>query len=137
MLPWEIEMSKLTIQLKLSFSLAGVWVMKHDTKLWKMHHQNYNVFFNSPKLFSPPEIVLKSFLEHKSCACVVCFARLALTQAGSCKENSKHHLGMSVSMNTYSGHQTRHGPPGMKRNHLDTKHERKQSPQEPNERNQT
>lgn len=34
-----------------------------------------------------PEIDLKSLLEHTSCACVARFARFALTQAGSYKEN--------------------------------------------------
>lgn len=75
-------MEKTKIQLDLSFSFAGV-SKKWDSNNWK-HHYNYVVFvFISPKFLFPPEIVLKSFLEHKSCACVVCFARFALTQAGS------------------------------------------------------
>jgi len=52
----------------------------------KLERHHFNFF--SAKFLSTPEIVLKSFLEHISCACVVRFARLALTQAGSCKENS-------------------------------------------------
>lgn len=35
-----------------------------------------------------PDMVLKSCFEHMSCACVAFFARLALTQAGSCQKQS-------------------------------------------------
>jgi len=68
----------------LSFLSLLLECQKSETQITEKHYYNYNVFvFISPKFLFPPESVLKSFLEHKSCACVVCFARFALTQAGS------------------------------------------------------
>jgi hypothetical protein len=52
----------------------------------------YPLFFN-PNAFSPPEMLLKSYLEYTSCACVAFFTLLALTQAGSCKRPKEKNKG--------------------------------------------